>query len=87
MVDREGFGLALMNLYVLWPWKEFEKSGPMFLALLWDYMNSSGRRAATTERHSTPKVPEALFAPTPIKPSPVPVPRHLPDLGCFKQTR
>lgn len=34
MVDREGFGLALMNLYVLWPWKEFEKSGPMFLALL-----------------------------------------------------
>lgn len=51
MVDTEGFGLALM----LWLWKEFEKSGPMFLALLCDYMNSSGWRAAAARKAFNPK--------------------------------
>lgn len=59
MVDTEGFDLALMNLYVLWLWKEFEKSGPVFLALLRDYMNSSGRRAAAARKAFKPKGPRS----------------------------
>lgn len=55
MVDTEGFDLALMNLYVLWLWKEFEKSGSVFLALPRDYMNSSGWRAAAARKAFKPK--------------------------------
>lgn len=55
MVDTEGFDLALMNLYVLWLWKEFEKSGSVFLALPCDYMNSSGWRAAAARKAFKPK--------------------------------